>query len=81
MSDQLDNKTVVRLIVVPFFLAWFTVVGLTAALCVTPSCGCRLLCAVVGIASGAVLFLQIACAQIERYYQGAAQCQVASPGA
>jgi hypothetical protein len=70
MTDQLNSETVFRLFVRTLLLAFLAVIGLTVSLCGTPSCECRILCALVGMASGATLFIQIACAQIERHYRG-----------
>jgi hypothetical protein len=64
-----DETIFLRLLVRTILLAWFTVVGLTSFLCDSMSCGCRILCAMAGMTCGAILFLQIACAQIARYYQ------------
>ena len=69
MTDQLDGKTIVRLFVRTLLLTWLAVVGLTISMCTTPSCGCRMLGALIGMASGSILFIQISCAQIERHYR------------
>jgi hypothetical protein len=70
MADQLDSNTLLRLLVRTILLTFSAVVGLTVSLCDTPSCGCKVFCAWVGMASGSILFIQIACAQMERYYRG-----------
>ena len=70
MTDQLNSQTILRLFVRTLLLTFFAVTGLTVCLCGTPPCECRILCALVGTTSGATLFIQIACAQIERHYRG-----------
>ena len=70
MTDQLDSNTILRLFVPTLHLTFLAVVGLTVSSCDTPSCGCKVFGAFVGMACGSVLFIQIACAQIERYYRG-----------
>jgi hypothetical protein len=50
-------------------VTFFAVIGLTASLCDTPSCGCKVFFAFLGMAFGSVLFIQIACVQIERFYR------------
>jgi hypothetical protein len=70
MTDQLDSNTILRLLVRTVLLTFFAVIGLTISLCGTPSCGCKVFCAFVGMASGSILFIQIACAQMERFYRG-----------
>ena len=78
MTDQLDGKTIVRLFVRTLLLTWFAVVGLTISLCSTPSCGCRIACALIGMVSGSILFIQISCAQIERHYRGGFGSRISS---
>ena len=63
-----DDKIILRLLVTTILLAWCSVVGLTSSLCGEMSCGCRMLCGLAGMACGAILFVQIACVQIARYY-------------
>jgi hypothetical protein len=70
MTDQLSSDTVLRVFLRTLLLTFFAVVGLTISLCGTPSCECRVFGAWVGMASGATLFIQIVCAQIERHYRG-----------
>jgi len=43
-------------------VTFFAVIGLTASLCDTPSCGCKVFFAFLGMAFGSVLFIQIASA-------------------
>ena len=70
MSDQLGPMTVLTLIVRTFTLSLFTVVGLCLALSNDPSCSLKEIGALVGMASGSVLFAQVACAKIARHYRG-----------
>lgn len=78
MSDQ---KIILQLLISTILLSWFTVVGLTASLCGEMSCGGRVLCGLAGMGCGTVLFLQIACAQIARFYRTQLESQAASPRA
>lgn len=67
--NEISTQAVGRLLVRTFLLAWIAVVGITVSLCDTPSCDCRVFCALVGMASGCVLFMQVVCAQLARYYR------------
>jgi hypothetical protein len=67
--NEISTQAVGRLLVRTFLLAWFAVVGITVSLCDTPSCDCRVICALVGMGSGCVLFMQVVCAQLARHYR------------
>lgn len=73
MADRLVAQTVLRMLIRTILLSWFGVMGLTISLCDTMTCGCRVLCAMVGMSCGCALFLQIVCAQLVLYFSAASQ--------
>jgi len=69
MTDHLDSNTILRLSVRTLLLSFFAVIGVTVSLCGTPSCGSKVICALIPMASGGTLFTQIVCAQVARHYR------------
>src|SRR5579863_5180510 len=70
MPDQLSAKAVLYLFITTLIQVFFAVVCITMALCESVSCGGRVVCAIVGMASGGTLFTRIVCVQLGRFYRG-----------
>lgn len=73
MADQYESIELIALFVRTFGLSLFANLGLCVALSGGDiSCDARLTSAIIGLTSGSVLFIQVVCVQIARYYRARA---------
>jgi hypothetical protein len=82
MTDQLSGNAILRMLLVTLAQVWLGVIGMTMSLSGTmPSCGGRVICAIVGMAASGSLFVRIVVAQLERFYRGGLGSELSSPSA